>query len=141
MASPNSDYHPTAEYPGSSGVSTTNESELTQAYPQPGPLNADFKSLVVKIAKQLSDDDKETIRYLRRSELGPDGSSMTGLNMLDTLEKAGVFHARNIAPLVKLLKDDCGRHDLINDYLEPYRKNHADDRVQEDPGEDQYNFS
>ena len=130
-----------AKYPGSgsSGVSTANESELTQAYPQPDPQSdAEFKRLVVKIAKQLGDRDRETISYIHRDELGPDGSSMTGLNMLDKLEKAGVFHAGNIAPLVKLLRDDCGRHDIVNKHLEPYRKNHADhDQVQQDPGEDQ----
>ena len=142
MASQRSHSDPIAatKYPGSSGVSTTNESELTQFYPQSSDsLAAEFKCVVVKIARQLDARDRETIGYLKSEELGPDREEMTGLSMLVELEKAGMFYARDTTNLVKLL-EDCGRCDLVNKYLKPYRRKFADDLAPEDSpldGEDQ----
>ena len=142
MASQSSDSDSIAavQYPGSSGVSTTNELEPTQFYPQSSdPLAAEFKHVVVKIAKQLNARDRETIGYLESEELGPDREEMTGLSMLMELEKAGMFHARDTTNLVKLL-EDCGRLDLVNKYLKPYSRKFADDLAPEDSpldGEDQ----
>ena len=71
-----------------------------------------FRRIVVNIAEQLSDEDKEKIRYLYKNKLGGDGSNMTGLAMMEKLHKTGVFLQTNIKPLMKLL-EDCGRHDLV----------------------------
>ena len=123
---------PTAEYPGSSGASTASDSTLTQPYYQPvDPLNAEFKRVVVNIAKQLDAGNRETIYYFCSETLGPDRDNMSGLSMLMELEKAGLFHARDTGKLAKLL-GDCGREDLINKHLEPYRRKFADDLAQED---------
>ena len=131
MASQND---PTVELPGSSGTSTANESVLTQPYYQPSdPLAAEFSLVTVQIAQQLSDEDKASICHLYRYELGPETRNMMGINLLEKLEKTGVFHARDITRFVKLLKD-CNRHDLVNMYLEPYRKKFAGELIiQEDP--------
>ena len=122
---------PTAEYPGSSGASTANDSVLTQPYYQPAdPSNVEFKSVVVNIAKQLDVGNRETIYYFHDETLGPDGKSMSGLSILMELEKVGLFHAGDTAKLAKLL-EDCGRKDLITKYLEPYCRKFADDLAQQ----------
>ena len=135
MASQNS------ESASDSGVFTTNESALTQPYPQRSAADGDFRSVIVKIAKQLGAKDRETISYLMSEELGPDREKLTGLGMLMGLEKAGVFHARDTTKLEKLLGPECGRHDLVNKYLKPYLA--SDDLAQKESplnGEDQKLF-
>ena len=134
MASQNSDDDSiaTAEYPGSSGASATNESVLTQRRYPPSGADREFKSVIVKIAKQLDASNRSTISYLMREYLGPDGDKMTGLDMLAKLEKAGLFHAQDTAKLEKLLKD-CDRLDLVNDYLKPYHRKYTDLAKEDSP--------
>jgi hypothetical protein len=133
MASQNSvdDSIATVEYPDSSGASSaTNESVLTQLYPQPSGADGEFRSVIVKIAKQLDARNRETISYLKCEELGPDGEEMSELAMLVKLEKAGLFHAQDTANLEALL-GECDRHDLVNKYLKPYRRKLADGLAKE----------
>ena len=122
----------TAEYPGSSGASATNESVLTQRYP-PSGADREFKSVIVKIAKQLDASNRSAISYVMGEKLGPDGDKMTGLDMLAKLEKAGLFHAQDTANLEKLLEDDCDRCDLVNDYLKPYHRKYTDLAKEDSP--------
>ena len=138
MASQGGECEPTNEYPSSSSTATANESELTQPYDrsQQDPLDRAFKSMILKIARQLDASNKETICFLYSDQLDPDGKSMSGLSMLDKLEKAGVFHAQNITDLINLLKQ-CGRLDIVHKYVTPYRKtvHDASEPTQENHGE------
>ena len=122
----------TVEYPGSSGASATNESVLTQRYPPPSDAaSSKFKSVIVKIGNQLEPSDRKSISYLKSEELGPNRKKMTGLDMLERLEKAGLFHAQDTANLEELL-GECGRYDLINKHLKPYRRKFPGDLAKED---------
>lgn len=123
------------ELPCSSGTSTTDELAPTQLYYQPSdPLASEFRqSVTMRIAQQLNEEDKAGICHLYRYEVGPETRNVMGINLLEKLEKAGVFHARCITRLEKLLKD-INRYDLYNMYLEPYYKKHAGELIkQEDP--------
>ena len=122
----------TVEYPGSSGASATNESVLTQRYPQPSDADREFNSVVVKIAKQLDAENLETISFLMREELGPDREKLSGLAIFERLEKEGLFHAQDTANLEKIL-GECGRRDLVNKHLKPYRRKFADPAKEDSP--------
>ena len=86
----------------------------------------------MKIAKQLDTNNLETISYLMREKLGPDRENMTGLAMLERLEKEGLFHAQSTANLEELL-EECGRYDLINKHLKPYCRKFAEPAKEDSP--------
>jgi hypothetical protein len=65
-----------------------------------------------------------------REKLGPDREKMTGLAMLERLEQAGLFHPKDTTKLKKLL-EECDCCDLVNNYLEPYRRKFADNLEKE----------
>ena len=51
--------------------------------------------------------------------------SSTALGTLGYLMQVGQFSHSNVEPLAKLLRD-INRHDLVEDMVEPYRREHHD---------------
>lgn len=83
----------------------------------------DFRRLLVQLADELEDaedDIPQKIRFLYKNKLGRGKSKLSTLGMLERLEEKGVFSADDLEPLEELMKN-VGRHDLINDYVKPYR--------------------
>ena len=99
----------------------------------------EYRRLVSSLAASLSAEEVERVAYIRLKDAqrSPDKynakePSATGLSLLATLERLGVFSLQNVDGLLEIAKD-VGRGDLMNHVEEYKRRSHAAYRVRKKP--------
>ena len=115
--------------PGSSAELSTSRRISKRSRTKPDELpSIDLRRTVARIAQELTDKEMKIIRYIYCKELGEVKDSEIALSVFEKLQKKGVFSARNIDPLVELLRE-CGRDDLANEIFEQYHEKGASCQV------------
>ena len=76
-----------------------------------------FKQLLHKIATRLGEADVRSLVF--NQDLPGELKDALGVDVLQKLEREGLFSDRNIHPLAELLRA-IGRHDLVNNYVQEY---------------------
>ena len=112
--------------------SSSRDDSKTQEY----PASDDFRQLLVQLSDELYDEANENqqkIRFLYKRKLGRGRDKMNMLQMLERLEEKGEFSAYNVEPLEELLRS-VERHDLISEYVQPYRMKHTSQLTQAEDG-------
>ena len=86
-----------------------------------------YRRLVASLARELSAEEVEQVAYIRltgkesTSKYSSSHPNATGIALLATLERLGMFSQENAEGLVDIAKD-IKRHDLVKK-IEDYRKN------------------
>ena len=113
--------------------SSSRDDSKTQEYP---PESDDFRRLLIQLSDELDDEDNRLkIRFFCKRKLGRGKDKMNTLQMLERLEEKGEFSAYNLKPLEELLRLSVERHDLIDDYVKPYRMKLTSQLTQAEDGE------
>ena len=76
-----------------------------------------FKQLLHKIATRLGEADVRSLVF--NQDLPGELKYALGVDVLQKLEREGLFSDRNIHPLAELLRA-IERHDLVNNYVQEY---------------------
>ena len=79
-------------------------------------IGCKFKRMVHSIANRLSEEDCRMIKFI---EILPNFGETSALQVLDLLERRGIFSQDNIEPLETLMKD-IDRTDIITHCIAPY---------------------
>ena len=86
-----------------------------------------YRRMVTSLARELSTEEVKQVAYIRLtgeesiSKYTSNPPTASGLDLLATLERLGVFSQKNTQHLVDIAKD-VNRHDLVKK-VEDYRKN------------------
>ena len=76
-----------------------------------------FKQLLHKIATRLGEADVRSLVF--NQDLPGELKDALGVDVLQKLEREGLFSDRNIHPLAELLRS-IERHDLVNNFVQEY---------------------
>lgn len=82
-----------------------------------------FRRLITTISEQLQPEEVAKCAFIGKV---PRERSSTALDTLVYLLQVGTFSHSNVEPLIKLLQD-ISRHDLVNDQVDSFLKEHPPD--------------
>ena len=97
-----------------------------------------FKQLLHKVATRLGEADVRSLVF--NQDLPEELKDALGIDVLQRLEREGLFSDRNIQPLAELLRA-IERHDLVNNYVEEYIQKFGRESEEEEKTDGKYIFN
>ena len=93
-----------------------------------------FKQLLHKVATRLGEVDVRSLVF--NQDLPEELKERLGVDVLQKLEREGLFSDRNIHPLAELLRA-IERHDLVNNYVQEYIQKFGSELAEEEEEEEE----